>query len=86
MRHDHHWTGNELLENDDPEMYSLIRQEKERQRNGLELIASEVSSLKLIFVFWFNRTSSKYNHSALIVICHEVYLHAINIYKRINDV
>lgn len=43
VRHEHHWTGNELLENDDPEMYALIRQEKERQRNGLELIASEVN-------------------------------------------
>ena len=42
VRHDHHWTGNELLENDDPEMYALIRKEKERQLNGLELIASEV--------------------------------------------
>ncbi|CAB3981542.1 serine hydroxymethyltransferase, mitochondrial-like [Paramuricea clavata] len=41
VRHDHHWSGNELLEKDDPEMYDLIRQEKERQRNGLELIASE---------------------------------------------
>lgn len=44
-RLDHHWTGNELLENDDPEMYALIRKEKERQRNGLELIASEVRYL-----------------------------------------
>jgi hypothetical protein len=51
VRHDHHWSGNELLEKDDPEMYDLIRQEKERQRNGLELIASEVSSLKRRFVF-----------------------------------
>ncbi|XP_028395978.1 serine hydroxymethyltransferase, mitochondrial-like [Dendronephthya gigantea] len=41
IRHDHHWHGNESLENDDPEMYALIRQEKERQRSGLELIASE---------------------------------------------
>lgn len=44
-RLDHHWTGNELLENDDPEMYALIRKEKERQKNGLELIASEVRYL-----------------------------------------
>lgn len=35
------WNGNAHLENDDPEMYALIRQEKERQRNGLALIASE---------------------------------------------
>ena len=44
-RLDHHWAGNELLENNDPEMYALIRKEKERQRNGLELIASEVRCL-----------------------------------------
>lgn len=35
------WTGREPLKDDDPEMYKLIRQEKERQIQGLELIASE---------------------------------------------
>lgn len=38
------WTGQEPLEQDDPEMWALIREEKERQKSGLELIASEVSS------------------------------------------
>ena len=36
------WTGQEKLEDDDPEMYNLIQQEKDRQVRGLELIASEV--------------------------------------------
>ena len=31
----------ESLEVNDPEMYQIIRKEKERQREGLELIASE---------------------------------------------
>ena len=39
------WTGQEALEDDDPEMYDLIKQEKDRQVRGLELIASEVSFL-----------------------------------------
>lgn len=36
------WTGREGLEEDDPELMSIIKQEKKRQVNGLELIASEV--------------------------------------------
>jgi len=36
------WTGNEALKDDDPEMYSLVNEEKRRQLTGLELIASEV--------------------------------------------
>jgi len=35
------WTGTEPLEQEDPLMLSLIQQEKDRQRRGLELIASE---------------------------------------------
>lgn len=35
------WTGQEALEQEDPEMYDLIKQEKDRQVRGLELIASE---------------------------------------------
>ena len=37
------WTLQESLEEDDPEIMQLIRKEKDRQRRGLELIASEVS-------------------------------------------
>lgn len=36
------WTGQESLAQDDPEMWSLLKQEKDRQCRGLELIASEV--------------------------------------------
>jgi len=35
------WTGREALRDVDPEMYDLIRKEKKRQINGLEMIASE---------------------------------------------
>jgi len=35
------WTGQETLAQDDPEMWSLIQEEKQRQVSGLELIASE---------------------------------------------
>lgn len=39
------WTGQESLAQDDPEMWSLLQQEKDRQCRGLELIASEVRSI-----------------------------------------
>ncbi|CAN9515782.1 unnamed protein product [Ophioblennius macclurei] len=35
------WTGQDSLAQDDPEMWSLVQQEKDRQCRGLELIASE---------------------------------------------
>jgi len=35
------WTGQEPLSQDDPEIFSLVQQEKARQCQGLELIASE---------------------------------------------
>ncbi|XP_027879680.1 serine hydroxymethyltransferase, mitochondrial-like [Xiphophorus couchianus] len=35
------WTGQEGLAQDDPEIWSLLQQEKDRQCRGLELIASE---------------------------------------------
>ncbi|CAF0732409.1 unnamed protein product [Rotaria sp. Silwood1] len=35
------WTGRELLRDTDPEMYELIQKEKNRQKSGLEMIASE---------------------------------------------
>ena len=34
-------TGQETLEQDDPEMAQIIKDEKKRQMSGLELIASE---------------------------------------------
>lgn len=42
----HKTTGNETLAADDAEVFDLIRKEKHRQVNGLELIASEVNSAK----------------------------------------
>lgn len=36
------WTGQEPLSEDDPEIWALVQEEKQRQTNGLELIASEV--------------------------------------------
>ncbi|XP_034255975.1 serine hydroxymethyltransferase, mitochondrial-like [Thrips palmi] len=35
------WTGQEPIQQDDPEVWQLVQEEKQRQRNGLELIASE---------------------------------------------
>jgi len=35
------WNGQIHLQQDDPEMWSLLQQEKHRQKSGLELIASE---------------------------------------------
>jgi len=35
------WNGQETLSQDDPEMWNLLQQEKQRQVSGLELIASE---------------------------------------------
>ena len=40
------WTGQESLAQIDPEILSLIRDEKQRQIRGLELIASEVRLLR----------------------------------------
>lgn len=37
------WTGQNPLSDADPELQELIRMEKNRQKTGLELIASEVS-------------------------------------------
>ena len=36
------WTGRDTLDEVDPEIRDLIGREKQRQINGLELIASEV--------------------------------------------
>jgi glycine/serine hydroxymethyltransferase len=39
------WTGQETLAQDDPEMWAFVKEEKMRQKQGLELIASEVNFL-----------------------------------------
>ena len=38
---DPEWTLSNPLKTEDPELYALIREEKERQKRGLEMIASE---------------------------------------------
>ncbi|KAM6924666.1 serine hydroxymethyltransferase, mitochondrial-like [Xenentodon cancila] len=35
------WTGQDSLSQDDPEIWTLLQQEEDRQCRGLELIASE---------------------------------------------
>lgn len=41
------WTGQETLAQDDPEMWALVQAEKMRQKQGLELIASEVVATEI---------------------------------------
>ncbi|KAJ7998869.1 hypothetical protein DPEC_G00209440 [Dallia pectoralis] len=41
VEHEAPWTGQDSLAQDDPEMWDLLRKEKDRQCRGLELIASE---------------------------------------------
>ena len=43
------WTGQEFLKDMDPEIKALIIKEKERQKRGLELIASEVRTVESHF-------------------------------------
>ena len=43
------WTGQESLAQDDPVMWNLIQAEKIRQKQGLELIASEVGLKNIYF-------------------------------------
>ena len=47
------WTGQELLAETDPEIKSIIQKEKQRQKLGLELIASEVRCGVVWKIIWF---------------------------------
>ena len=58
------WTGQEKLEDDDPEMYNLIQQEKDRQVRGLELIASEVWNENFLF-FYYTAHLGKIIHTVM---------------------
>ena len=40
------WTGQEPLSQDDPDVYAIIKREKEKQRRGLAMIPSEVSLIE----------------------------------------
>lgn len=43
------WTGRDPLSEADPELQDIISKEKNRQKTGLELIASEVSVIRVWF-------------------------------------
>ena len=49
------------LEHNDPEVYSIIRNEKERQRSGLELIASENFASKAVLDAMGSCLNDKYS-------------------------
>lgn len=82
------WTGQEALEDDDPEMCDLIKQEKDRQVRGLELIASEVS-----LVCYSNRDScykrtskGRTNPLAVIILSDFITLGGTALYNKNNCV
>ncbi|XP_067003773.2 serine hydroxymethyltransferase, mitochondrial [Anabrus simplex] len=60
------WTGQEPIQKDDPEMWSLLQEEKQRQMHGLELIASENfcsrASLEVLGSCLNNKYSEGYPH------------------------
>lgn len=58
------WTGQESLAHDDPEMWSLLQQEKDRQCQGLELIASEVSPK------YEEESKDPHSHTNPLKVCH----------------
>ena len=67
------WTGQDSLAQDDPEMWALLQEEKTRQKQGLELIASEVlSRVKLLHL-----NCSLYNLMALQNFCSRAALEAL---------
>jgi glycine hydroxymethyltransferase len=55
------WTGRETLRDVDPEMYGLIRKEKQRQISGLEMIASENFTSRCVLETLGSCLSNKYS-------------------------
>ena len=55
------WNLQDDISVDDPEMNSLIQQEKERQRRGLELIASENFASKSVLQALGSCLNNKYS-------------------------
>lgn len=51
----------EAIEQDDPEMFALIKREKDRQRKGLELIASENFASKAVLQALGSCLNNKYS-------------------------
>ncbi len=52
---------NDNISQDDPEMYEIIRKEKDRQRRGLELIASENFASKAVLQALGSCLNNKYS-------------------------
>ena len=52
---------NDDIETDDPEMYRLIKLEKDRQRKGLEMIASENFASKAVLQALGSCLNNKYS-------------------------
>jgi glycine hydroxymethyltransferase len=54
------WTGTTSLADDDPEVMSIVRKEKNRQKTGLELIASENFASRAVLEALSSCLSNKY--------------------------
>ncbi|XP_013385211.1 serine hydroxymethyltransferase, mitochondrial [Lingula anatina] len=54
------WTGQETLDQDDPEMMAIVKKEKHRQVTGLELIASENFTSKAVMECLGSCLTNKY--------------------------
>jgi len=55
------WTLQDDISKDDPEMYALIKKEKDRQRKGLEMIASENFTSKAVLQALGSCMTNKYS-------------------------
>lgn len=55
------WTGQETLRESDPEMFNLIKHEKQRQIRGLEMIASENFTSRAVLEALGSCLSNKYS-------------------------
>ena len=55
------WNLQDDIETDDPEMHDLIKKEKERQKKGLEMIASENFASKSVLQALGSCLNNKYS-------------------------
>ncbi len=56
-----HWNLQDDIKVDDPEMHSIISKEKDRQKRGLELIASENFASKAVLQCLGSCLNNKYS-------------------------
>ncbi len=56
-----HWNLQDEIKVDDPEMYNIISKEKNRQKRGLELIASENFASKAVLQCLGSCLNNKYS-------------------------